>query len=193
FRAALLDKHPRHKGVLELAAAKADWGKPLKPGKPGEKRGRGVAVHESFNTFVAQVAEVTVDKDEGPRADTSLEGLAKLRAVFAAKGSVTAGNSSQTSDGAGALILVSEKILKQFNLTPLARFASFAVRGVPPEIMDKLASAVDAAMKNPAITDRLKIMGIEPMGGTRASFNEFVNAERAKLGNIIRATGMKED
>jgi tripartite-type tricarboxylate transporter receptor subunit TctC len=65
--------------------------------------------------------------------------------------------------------------------------------GVPPEIMDKLASAVDAAMKNPAITDRLKIMGIEPMGGTRASFNEFVNAERAKLGNIIRATGMKED
>lgn len=73
--------------------------------------------------------------DEGPRADTSLEGLAKLRPVFANKGSVTAGNSSQTSDGAGALILVSEKILKQFNLTPLARFVSFAVRGVPPEIM----------------------------------------------------------
>jgi tripartite-type tricarboxylate transporter receptor subunit TctC len=65
--------------------------------------------------------------------------------------------------------------------------------GVPPEIMDKLAAAVDAAMKNPAITDRLKIMGIEPMGGTRASFNEFVNAERTKLGNIIRASGMKED
>lgn len=73
--------------------------------------------------------------DEGPRADTSLEGLAKLRPVFANKGSVTAGNSSQTSDGAGALIIVSEKILKQFNLTPLARFVSFAVRGVPPEIM----------------------------------------------------------
>jgi acetyl-CoA acyltransferase len=62
-------------------------------------------------------------------------GAAKLKPVFAAKGSVTAGNSSQTSDGAGALILVSEKILKQFNLTPLARFVSFAVRGVPPEIM----------------------------------------------------------
>ena len=72
----------------------------------------------------------TVSLDEGPRADSSLQGLAKLRPVFAAKGSVTAGNSSQTSDGAGALILVSEKILKQFNLTPLARFASFAVRGV---------------------------------------------------------------
>ncbi|MHA6908999.1 acetyl-CoA C-acyltransferase [Ralstonia pseudosolanacearum] len=77
----------------------------------------------------------TLSLDEGPRADTSLEGLAKLRAVFANKGSVTAGNSSQTSDGSGALILVSEKILKQFNLTPLARFVSFAVRGVPPEIM----------------------------------------------------------
>jgi acetyl-CoA acyltransferase len=73
--------------------------------------------------------------DEGPRADTTLEALARLKPVFAAKGSVTAGNSSQTSDGAGALILVSEKILKQFNLVPLARFVSFAVRGVPPEIM----------------------------------------------------------
>lgn len=77
----------------------------------------------------------TVDRDEGARADSSLAALGKLKPVFAAKGSVTAGNSSQTSDGAGALILVSEKILKQFNLTPLARFVSFAVRGVPPEIM----------------------------------------------------------
>jgi acetyl-CoA acyltransferase len=77
----------------------------------------------------------SVSKDEGARADTSLASLAKLKPVFAAKGSVTAGNSSQMSDGSGALILVSERILKQFNLTPLARFASFAVRGVPPEIM----------------------------------------------------------
>jgi acetyl-CoA acyltransferase len=77
----------------------------------------------------------TVNRDEGARPDTSIEGLAKLRAVFAAKGSVTAGNSSQTSDGAGVLILVSEKILKEHNLTPLAKFSAFAVRGVPPEIM----------------------------------------------------------
>ena len=77
----------------------------------------------------------TVDRDEGARADSNLAALAKLKPVFAAKGSVTAGNSSQTSDGAGALILVSEKILRQFDLTPLARFVSFAVRGVPPEIM----------------------------------------------------------
>ena len=77
----------------------------------------------------------TVSLDEGPRRDTSLEGLAKLRPVFAAKGSVTAGNSSQTSDGAGALIVVSERIVKQFDLKPLARFVSFSVRGVPPQIM----------------------------------------------------------
>ncbi len=77
----------------------------------------------------------TVSLDEGPRPDTSLEGLAKLKPVFAAKGSVTAGNSSQTSDGAGALILASEKAIKQFGLTPLAKFTSFAARGVPPEIM----------------------------------------------------------
>lgn len=77
----------------------------------------------------------TVNLDEGPRADTSLEALARLRPVFAAHGSVTAGNSSQTSDGAGALLVVSERALKEHSLTPLARFVSFAVKGVPPEIM----------------------------------------------------------
>ena len=76
-----------------------------------------------------------VEVDEGARASTTMEALAKLRAVFAAKGSVTAGNSSQTSDGAGALILASERAVKAHGLTPLARFVSYAVRGVPPEIM----------------------------------------------------------
>jgi len=76
-----------------------------------------------------------VELDEGPRPDTSLEGLAKLRTVFSPKGSVTAGNASQTSDGAGALILASEKAVKEFNLQPLAKFTSFAARGVPPEVM----------------------------------------------------------
>ena len=90
----------------------------------------------------------TVSLDEGPRADTTVEALGKLRPVFAARGSVTAGNSSQTSDGAGALILVSEKILRQFNLTPLARFVSFAVRGVPPDIMGiGPKEAIPAALK----------------------------------------------
>ena len=77
----------------------------------------------------------TVSLDEGARPDTTLEGLAKLKTPFAARGSVTAGNSSQTSDGAGALILASEKAVKQFGLTPLARFVSFASKGVPPHIM----------------------------------------------------------
>ncbi|MDH3210082.1 MAG: acetyl-CoA C-acyltransferase [Burkholderiaceae bacterium] len=77
----------------------------------------------------------SINTDEGPRADTSLEALSKLRPVFAAKGSVTAGNSSQTSDGAACLVLASEKAVQQFGLTPLARFVSFASRGVPPEIM----------------------------------------------------------
>lgn len=76
-----------------------------------------------------------VENDEGPRPDTSVEGLAKLRTVFAARGSVTAGNSSQMSDGAGAVMLASEKAIKEYGLTPLARFVGFAVAGVKPEIM----------------------------------------------------------
>jgi acetyl-CoA acyltransferase len=75
------------------------------------------------------------DIDEGPRPDSTLEGLAKLKTVFAARGSVTAGNSSQMSDGAAAVILMSERAMKKHGLVPLSRFAGFAVAGVPPEIM----------------------------------------------------------
>ncbi len=88
-----------------------------------------------LSTGETVVRKRSVSIDEGPRRDTSLEGLAKLKPVFAARGSVTAGNSSQTSDGAGALILASEKAVRQYGLKPLARFVSFACRGVPPEIM----------------------------------------------------------
>ncbi|HWU53077.1 MAG TPA: acetyl-CoA C-acyltransferase [Tahibacter sp.] len=77
----------------------------------------------------------TIDTDEGPRKDTSAEGLAKLKPVFRMGGSVTAGNSSQMSDGAGAVLLASEQAIKDYGLTPLARFVSFSVAGVPPEIM----------------------------------------------------------
>ena len=95
----------------------------------------------------------TITDDEGVRPDTTMEALAKLKPVFAAKGSVTAGNSSQTSDGAGVLIIVSEKILKQFNLVPLARFVSFAVRGVPPEIMGiGPKEAIPAALASAGLT-----------------------------------------
>jgi acetyl-CoA acyltransferase len=74
-------------------------------------------------------------RDEGPRADTSMEALAKLKPVFQADGTVTAGNSSQTSDGAAAALVMSEKKAKELGLQPMARFVSFAAAGVPPEIM----------------------------------------------------------
>jgi acetyl-CoA acyltransferase len=82
-----------------------------------------------------KLRELLVEHDEGPRADTSLEGLAKLRPVFRNGGSVTAGTSSQMSDGAGAVMLASEKAIKEYGLTPLARFVSFSVAGVRPEVM----------------------------------------------------------
>jgi acetyl-CoA acyltransferase len=95
----------------------------------------------------------TVQLDEGARPDTSIEGLARLKPVFAAKGSVTAGNSSQTSDGAGALILASEKAVRQFDLKPLALFRSFAIRGVPPEIMGiGPIDAIPVALKHAGIS-----------------------------------------
>ena len=97
--------------------------------------------------------EREVKLDEGARADSSLEGLAKLKPVFAARGSVTAGNSSQTSDGAGALILASEAAVKRFGLKPLARFVSFASKGVPPQIMGiGPIEAIPAALKNAGLT-----------------------------------------
>ena len=143
----------------------------------------------------------TVSIDEGPRADTSAAGLAKLRPVFAAKGSVTAGNSSQTSDGAGALILASERAVKQFELKPLARFVSFAARGVDPKIMGiGPIEAIPAALKlaglqqdaldwielneafaaqSLAVLDTLKLdpAKVNPMGGAIA------------LGHPLGATG----
>jgi acetyl-CoA acyltransferase len=105
----------------------------------------------SVNLESAEVSTTTrtVNLDEGARPDTTMEGLARLRTVFAARGSVTAGNSSQTSDGAGALILVSEAALKRYNLKPLARFVSYASRGVPPHIMGiGPVEAIPAALKN---------------------------------------------
>jgi acetyl-CoA acyltransferase len=112
-------------------------------------------VDRTANLETGEVIETrrVVSLDEGARADTSVEGLSKLRTVFAARGSVTAGNSSQTSDGAGALILVSEKALKQYGLKPLARFVSFAAKGVPPHIMGiGPIEAIPAALRNAGLT-----------------------------------------
>ena len=88
-----------------------------------------------LDTAKVSITQRTVSLDEGVRPETTVEGLGKLKTVFSARGSVTAGNSSQTSDGAGALILASESAIKRFGLTPLARFVSFASQGVPPHIM----------------------------------------------------------
>jgi acetyl-CoA acyltransferase len=94
----------------------------------------------------------TLRQDEGPRADTSLEALARLRTVFDARGTVTAGNSSQTSDGAAAVVLVSETILKRYNLAPLARYVTFAVKGVPPAVMGIGPKvAIPAALERAAV------------------------------------------
>lgn len=104
------------------------------------------------STGEIKTRSAVLEADEGPRADTSAEALASLRPVFAARGSVTAGNSSQTSDGAGALLVVSERALKAHGLTPLARYVSFAVRGVAPEIMGiGPKEAIPAALKQAGI------------------------------------------
>ncbi len=106
-----------------------------------------------LNTQQVSVSQRIMRLDEGARPETSIEGLAKLKAVFAAKGSVTAGNSSQTSDGAGALILASESAIKRFGLTPLARFVSFASKGVPPHIMGiGPIEAIPAALRYAGLT-----------------------------------------
>jgi acetyl-CoA acyltransferase len=123
------DAFAYHSHMKALAAMKA-----------GEFASEITPVEVANRTVDLDSAEVsvktrTVNLDEGARPDTTVEGLGKLKTVFAARGSVTAGNSSQTSDGAGALILASESAVKRFGLKPLARFVSYASRGVPPHLM----------------------------------------------------------
>ncbi|MEC4719158.1 acetyl-CoA C-acyltransferase [Noviherbaspirillum sp. CPCC 100848] len=174
--------------------------------QPGERTNEiaPVEIVERFpnlETGQIDIKTRTVSQDEGARADSSIEALARLKPVFAAKGSVTAGNSSQTSDGAGALILVSEKILKQFNLTPLAKFSSFAVRGVPPEIMGiGPKEAIPAACRAAGITqDQLDwielneafaaqaLAVIQDLGLDPAKVNPYGGA--IALGHPLGATG----
>ena len=113
--------------------------KAVKAISEGKFKDEIVAINVS-ETFIDEnekrkTREYVVDTDEGPRADTTLEKMATLKPVFDAKGSVTAGNSSQTSDGAAFVIVVSERMLKQLNVKPIARFVDYAVAGVEPRIM----------------------------------------------------------
>ncbi|MFN7694463.1 MAG: acetyl-CoA C-acyltransferase [Burkholderiales bacterium] len=127
----------------------------------------------------------TVKLDEGARPDTSVEGLAKLKPVFAAKGSVTAGNSSQTSDGSGGLLIVSEAALKRYNLTPLARFVSFAVRGVPPEIM-----GIGPIEASPVA---LRMAGIKASDLDWVELNEAFAAQSLAVLNDLDSKGIQLD
>ena len=126
--------------------------------------------------------ETVIDTDEGPRRDTTPEALGKLRTVFRADGSVTAGTSSQMSDGAGALVLVSEKALKEYDLEPLAVFRGFSVAGVPPEIMGIGPIA--------AIPKVLEQTGIDKNDLDWIELNEAFAAQALA---VIRDTGLDPD
>ncbi|MCE5232357.1 MAG: acetyl-CoA C-acyltransferase [Mizugakiibacter sp.] len=120
-----------------------------------------------------------IDTDEGPRKDTSAEVLARLKPVFRMGGSVTAGNSSQMSDGAGAVLLASEAAIKEYGLTPLARFVGFAVAGVPPEIM--------GIGPKEAIPRALKVTGIRQQDLDWIELNEAFAAQSLA---VIRDLGL---
>jgi acetyl-CoA acyltransferase len=120
-----------------------------------------IKVQETYFDTISgkkKTKETVVDKDEGPRADTTLEALGKLRPVFAASGSVTAGNSSQTSDGAAFVVVMSEKMVTELGLKPIARMLSYATAGVDPRIMGiGPVAAVPKALKQAG----LKLADIE--------------------------------
>ncbi len=124
----------------------------------------------------------TVTKDEGPRADTSKEALAKLRPVFAQGGSVTAGNSSQTSDGAAFVMVMSEDMVKELNLKPIARLVSYAVAGVEPRIMG--IGPVEAIPK------ALKMAGLKQ---NRLELIELNEAFASQSLAVIRELGLNND
>ena len=127
-------------------------------------------------------ATTVVDADEGPRRDTNAAALAKLRPVFAAKGSVTAGNSSQTSDGAAAVVVMSREKADALGITPLARFVSFAVGGVPPEIMGIGPVA--------AVPKALKLAGLSLADIDLIELNEAFAAQAIA---VIRALEIDEE
>ena len=150
-----------------------------------------------------ETRKYTVTKDEGPRADTSLEALAKLRPVFATNGSVTAGNSSQMSDGAAFVLVMSEDMVKELNLEPIARLASYAAAGVEPRIMGiGPVKAVPKALKLAGLQqDDLKLIELNEAFASQsiAVIRELdlnpdivnVNGGAIALGHPLGCTGAK--
>lgn len=126
--------------------------------------------------------EYVVDTDEGPRADSSLEALSKLKPVFSPKGVITAGNSSQTSDGAAFVLVMSEQMVKELNLKPIARLVSYAVEGVPPRIMGIGPIA--------AIPSALKKAGLKQDDINLIELNEAFASQSLA---IIRELGLNQD
>jgi acetyl-CoA acyltransferase len=147
--------------------------------------------------------DYVVDTDEGPRADTSIEKLAKLKPVFAANGSITAGNSSQTSDGAAFVLVVSESMLKQLNVQPIARLVSYGVAGVPPRIMGiGPIEAIPLALKNAGMKqDQLDLIELNEAFASQSLAiintlglnNDIVNVNGGAiaLGHPLGCTGAK--
>jgi acetyl-CoA acyltransferase len=141
-----------------------------------------VEIVDAKGSSEATRKRITFDTDEGPRADTTLEALAKLRPVFHAKGVVTAGNSSQTSDGAAAVMVMSRRRAEALGLKPLARFVSFAVGGVPPEIMGMGPVA--------AVPKALKLAGLALDQIDLIELNEAFGAQALA---VMRELGMSEE
>ncbi len=145
-------------------------------------------VRETKEDGTVVVKEVIFETDEGVRYDASLEGLAALKPVFKAKGTVTAGNSSQTSDGAAAVVLMSKEKAGALKLKPMAVFRSFAVAGVPPEIMGVgPAYAVPKALKKAGLTT--KDIGLVELNEAFASQSLYVIRELGLNPEIVNVNG----
>ncbi len=145
-------------------------------------------VRETKADGTVVVKEVIFDTDEGVRYDVSLEGMASLKSVFKAKGTVTAGNSSQTSDGAAAVVLMSKEKAEALKLKPMATFRSFAVAGVPPEIMGVgPAYAVPKALKKAGLT--IKDIGLVELNEAFASQSLYVIKELGLNLDIVNVNG----
>jgi acetyl-CoA acyltransferase len=163
-----------------------------------------VEVEETYlDNGKRKIRKYTIDTDEGPRADTSLEALAKLKPVFAANGTVTAGNSSQTSDGAAFVIVMSEEMTKELNLKPIARLVSYALAGVDPRIMgigpveavpkalkkaDMKLDVLDLIELNEAFAGQ-SLAVIQELGLNQEILN--VNGGAIALGHPLGCTGAK--
>jgi len=145
-------------------------------------------VKEVQEDGTVKIKEVIFDTEEGVRYDASYEGMASLKSVFKAKGTVTAGNSSQTSDGAAALVLMSKEKADQLKVKPMAIFRSFAVAGVPPEIMGVgPAYAAPKAIKKAGLT--LKDIGLIELNEAFASQSLYVIRELGLNLDIVNVNG----